>query len=148
VARSNDPLVVQTDRLAAILEDWMERQELKEADMLTERAASGGNATRRVTSILGSMPDSAPPVARMTPRNKLAFWSGVDLRLIKRILDRTYETTSLSVADDLLTALGEHFALSIGGELPVVKSPRWSTERFIAYMRRQGADPRPYLQTP
>jgi hypothetical protein len=64
--------------------------------------------------------------------------SGVSYRQLVAVTGGSRPFTGLSIADDLLAAIGLSFLL--GGTIPVISNPQWSVERVLRELRRRGCD--------
>lgn len=71
------------------------------------------------------------------PVQYIAEHSGLSLRQCQRISNGDMEWVGLHTADKVLTAINLDHLLQTG-ELSVVKSPRWSAEKWAAYMKERG----------
>ena len=114
--RTNDALVVPCAVLAARIRRWRENW-----DAVADRNNPFGDGDTRMTSM-----------------EYLHEWSGVNLRVIRQILEEKWEWTSLKVADSLLTAMGESHMLETDPELHPRPNPRWTQERWMEWKENQG----------
>ena len=118
--RTVDPLVVETPKLAAVIQDWIQRFGYQHEDK--------SNYT----------PDDVEPI---TPMQWLAEAVELDPRVIRRILSGETETTTLELAERVLQAIERPDVLSpLTGTIRIIKNPRWSLQRFIAYMTESAGE--------
>ena len=111
----SDPEVVPTEELASVLRRAMDEWENQHIDKFDHRVQYG------FTSVVGEL-------------------SGVDPRIIRRILLRDSKFTNLSIADKILTAL--ELTRFLGVEIHVIPNPRWSPERWNLWMAERGCEER------
>ncbi len=71
------------------------------------------------------------------PINYINQETGIHIRIIRKLIVVESELVTLSLADRILTPLGLAYKLS-NGELPVIKNPKWSTEKWFEYMKERG----------
>lgn len=112
-----DPMVVPTGALAAALVEFE-----KELDPRYSPVGQG------------------PDAEGITPLTIYSYFRenlGISDKTIYRILHGVSQFTALSLADTLLTAIHRNHLLSTG-EIPVIPNPRWSQEKWHAYMREHG----------
>jgi hypothetical protein len=64
--------------------------------------------------------------------------SGVSFHWLVTVLERRCSTVALSIADDLLCAIGKPDALGI--EVQVVANPMWARSRVERELRRRGIE--------
>lgn len=74
---------------------------------------------------------------RMAPFGWLVETTGLDYRVIYRIVSRETKWTTFRVADLILTAIGSYHKLATGA-IPVVPNPQWSNEKYISYLEERG----------
>ncbi len=110
----SDPLVVETSRLAAFLNGWIERYAPK-------------------VETIDTHDDQ-----RLTPLQYLAEHSKLDPRAIARVLKNETKITTFALAEQLLCAIDRTDVIAPGNLIPVFKNPQWSMRRFLAYMRSSG----------
>lgn len=108
------PLVVLTRQLAEVIQRWRSgNEDLRQLDRYHYQAHF--------------------PVG---PIDWLSKESGVSVRTLHRIVTVEYVTTNLSIADAILVALGQQHLLNT--TMHVIPNPKWSLERWIAYMDQRG----------
>lgn len=67
----------------------------------------------------------------------LCHHSGLKERAVRRIMAGESRYPSLTTAEKLLYAIDKLYMLT-NGELQVIPSPRWSQEKWVAYMQKRG----------
>lgn len=78
-------------------------------------------------------------VRRVSALQWLAQETGVSTDRIRHILNGRTKFVPLSVADDLLSAIGRPDELSeLTGRVRVIANPAWDSERWHDYMRSRG----------
>lgn len=73
---------------------------------------------------------------QMGPLDWLAEKSGLDHRVIQRILRCETKFTTLTIADNLLNAIGSYHKLAY--EIHVIPNPQWTNEKYLAFMEARG----------
>jgi hypothetical protein len=131
---NNDLLVIRTEDLARVIREWIRRHELehpidqpynlKQDAKFDERGKWSGVEYREEHWHTGGI-------------RYLSEHSGVDDRKIRGILLIEYKTTSLYVADRIISAMEETYKLT-NGELEIIPNPRLTQEKWIEHMRERG----------
>lgn len=73
----------------------------------------------------------------MGPVQWLSQKTEINIRQIARITNEEVQTVGLSDAEKILIALDLEYLLS-NGEIHIIPNPRWSLEKWVAYMQAQG----------
>lgn len=114
--------VVMGDELSKMMKEWIMR-------WLADRP-------RNITEMgKGSFKGS---VEFMGPIDWLGEKTGIHLRRVSGLCNGEFPMVPLTQADALLTAIGRPEAL-YNGEVRVIPNPGWTNERWIEYMRENGA---------
>jgi len=133
-----EPEVVLTTELAAVIEmfkkEWY-RSRSKEESM----AVKAYKANRKIfgVPVKEIIPDADKSVAPLGPYQYLEHKTGLVQRAFWRITSGEAEYTNLSIADKLLQAMNLTH-LFHNGIINVIPNPRWSQEKYIAYMEERG----------
>lgn len=107
-SRNSDPLVVLTEELAILVEAFIEKHS-QGVDSNTDDVFTGSEY--------------------------LSHWSGIDPRTIRAIRSHQTKWTSYRNADRLMAAMG--LTHLFGVYVHVRPNPRWSNERYQAYLEEQ-----------
>jgi hypothetical protein len=121
---SADHLVVLTDELASVVEEWLTQWE---ADR--PRAPFAGTLQTPHGKTMVSFYNGIP---------WLSDESGVPYRSIRRILGREGKYTTLGIADKLLTAIG--WTHDLDTLVRVVPNPRYSQEQWQTWYNERTCD--------
>lgn len=123
---AHTPEVVDGQLLAAVLQRWTVK-------FLAERPLRHVGTGEQISDENGSA-HFVGPVAW------LAQESGLNVRTCSGLCNGEWQYVSLSRADAVLTAIGKNYMLgdSEDSEIPVVRNPVWSQERWVAYMSKRG----------
>lgn len=116
----NDPLVVRTEQLADFLLEW-------EKNFIGDRPRFAGSR---------QFGEQAKEIF-MGARTFLSEHSGIPVRRIYAIIEKESQHVTFRTAEALLIAAGHEYLLS-NGEIEVIANPRWSQERWQAYMAERG----------
>jgi hypothetical protein len=107
------PEVVRTDELAQILKRWIRTYELE------------------IGYVNNTIKDIAAGVSVISDR------SGLNQRVVHRVITVETVHTSVAIADKLLIAIDQHYVL-MTGELQVIANPKMSQERWMDIMKERG----------
>lgn len=127
---NRDPLSVPTKDLARILQDWIEKHDARFPSEVGDQAASLAREPTRYSA------GYSKGAYGFSARNYICEQAGIQLRSLHRVLRCESKFTSLSLADELLTAIERRDALDL--DLRVVPNPAWSQERWVREMKKRG----------
>ncbi|HEY1248766.1 MAG TPA: hypothetical protein VGE97_07260 [Nitrososphaera sp.] len=113
-----EPEVVPGSILAVVLKNWCKRY-LRDRPVSTGKGVSGG-----IYNFTG-------------PVQYLSHESGIHVRRVSGLCNGEFPFVSLTQAEQILMAIDREYMLKTG-EIPVVPSPNWPLEKWIAYMSERG----------
>lgn len=127
----SDPMVVRTSLLADVVARWVRQHEQDHPSNIAKhgQAVSESHASSSIV-YAESMPETHGV-------RYLAERLGVDQGTINRVLRKDTKWTTLGLADDLLTAMGQPQLLRT--EITPVPNPHWSVEHWEAWHAEHGS---------
>ena len=121
--RSAEPLVVRTDAVVDLLEEWIERHERDHpARESVDRVAYGKGGPLHYSS-----------------GRYLCHEADISPRRLSAIRARSTLTIGMGVADDLLCAIGQSAKLG-HGDLALYANPDWPKQRVLDELARRGVE--------
>lgn len=122
---ADTPEVVDGELLAAVLQEWRMKYsaERPENHLAPGEKAGVGTKYHFVSALMW-----------------LAQETGLHLRTCSGLCSGEWPFVSLSRADKVLTAIGKSYLLGDreDSEIKILRHPRWSQERWFAYMSKRG----------
>jgi hypothetical protein len=127
------PEVVPTSQLAEVLREWKEQYD-------RERSTSESMKKKQQRRKLFGY----DVYVELNPMPVIGAWqylvekTGINNRAIWRIISNESQYTSLTIADELVRAMDlPHYWHN--GRLTIVPNPRWTQEKYIAYIEERGS---------
>lgn len=71
------------------------------------------------------------------PLTWLSWETGLQTKVLSNIRNQKHRTVLLSIAEAILMAMDKGYMIS-NEEVAVEKNPRWSLEKYMAYMEERG----------